>query len=105
MADPRTGKFFRSFEPATQDPAYRPIRWQGQVRSRVRDGLYMVKFIDAVMLVEAGSVVFNTQRMVSLDEMKDWEFFDSPEAWRDALLAYDKIAQARADKADQQAER
>ena len=92
MADPLVGKFFQSFKPADNDHPYRQLVWNGQIRSRVRDGLYMVKLVNALALVLGGQVVFDKQIMVPLEDMREWEFFDSPEAWRDAYSTYDRMA-------------
>jgi hypothetical protein len=90
MADPLTGKFFFTYHSQKPDLPFRELSSLGQVRTRVRDGLYLVKHVNALTFFLTGIVEFNKQVMVSLDEMRDWEFFDSPEAWRDAYNAYDQ---------------
>jgi len=92
VADPLIGKFFSSYKPADDEHPYRQLYWNGQIRGRVRDGLYMVKLMNAMALVLGGEVSFDKQIMVSLEDMKDWEFSDSPEAWRESFNAYARMA-------------
>jgi len=65
--DPLIGRWFHSFE----DPQGKgPVVWQGQVRAG--DGkLYMVQLFDWV----AGDPT--SQRLVSVEEMKNWSFYES----------------------------
>jgi hypothetical protein len=70
MADPLIGKFFSSYEVSKE--GVREIVWNGQIRSRVKEGLYLVKLVNALNLVAAGIVSFEKQIMVPLDDMKNW---------------------------------
>jgi hypothetical protein len=98
MADPLIGKFFSSYEVSKE--GVREIVWNGQIRSRVKEGLYLVKLVNALNLVAAGIVSFEKQIMVPLDDMKNWEFFDSREAWGESYAEYDRKANARILKQD-----
>ena len=97
MADPLIGKFFSAYK--IKDNGEREMTWNGQVRSRVKEGVYLVKVMDAVALVMVGAVSFAMQTMVSLDEMKSWEFFDSREDWGESYGQYaqrmNALAQAK----------
>jgi hypothetical protein len=96
MADPLIGKFFIAFKPDKDAQGLdRDVTWNGQVRSRVKEGMYLVKLMNAFTLVLAGMVEFDKQIMVALDDMKDWEFFDSPEAWSDSYGKYAQRANER----------
>lgn len=96
MADPLIGKFFTSYQDSKSHPGVREQVWNGQVRSRVKEGLYLVKLMNALNLVLAGIVSFDKQIMVPLDKMQDWEFFDSRQAWEENYIEYDRQANARA---------
>jgi hypothetical protein len=102
MADPLIGKFFSSYLDSKTEPGARDIVWNGQVRSRVKEGLYLVKIMNAVTLVLTGMVDWDRQVMVSLDEMKGWEFFDSREAWAENFGAW--VRQDRAESQHSHAE-
>ena len=88
MADPLIGKFFIAFDPQEAKGLDRDMGWNGQVRSRVKDGVYLVRLMRAAPLVLAGIIEFDKQIMVSLDDMRDWEFFDSREAWAETFEEY-----------------
>ena len=77
MADPIVGKFFHSFAPEGTyiDPPTRIVEWQGQVRSKVRDGLYLVRLHNFIS-GEPGD-----QLLVPVEKMMDWRFYDSREEW------------------------
>ncbi|HEX9639823.1 MAG TPA: hypothetical protein VGB13_00760 [Candidatus Krumholzibacteria bacterium] len=92
MADPLIGKFFSAYK--TKEGGEREMTWNGQVRSRVKEGVYLVKVMDAVSLVMIGMVSFAMQTMVSLDEMKEWEFFDSRDEWESSYGAYARQQEA-----------
>jgi hypothetical protein len=78
-ADPLIGKHFYLFAPKEQHPdAPVPVvECAGQVRSRVRDGLYLVRLINWL------TGQFERQVLVTLDKMNGWTFYDDPDAWRD----------------------
>jgi hypothetical protein len=87
MADPLIGKLFRSFARREEKDAPRRVVWQGQVMSRVpaREGLYLIRLVDADRLRLSGVVEFTkTQVMVRAEDMARWEFLD-PAEWQDAL--------------------
>jgi len=94
MADPLTGKFFIAYmSPKKQeqylDPPTRLIQFMGQVRSRVRDGAYLVKTLDGALYMLSGFVAFsNDQNVVRVEQMDDWSFFDSREAFDATYNAY-----------------
>lgn len=60
--------------------------WQGQVAVEVRNGVYLVQLYDWLMGERS------TQRMVDVDEMCDWSFYDSAEEMR---FAYDRAGVGR----------
>ncbi len=93
MADPLIGKFFSSYE--VSKDGVRELIWNGQIRSRVKEGLYLVKLVNALNLVAAGIVSFEKQIMVPLEDMKGWEFFDSREAWGENYAEYSREWDAR----------
>jgi len=78
VADPLVGKHFYSFAPQEQHPgAPCPVvESGGQVRSRVRDGVYLVRLVNWL------SGQLEKQVLVSLDKMAGWEFYEDPDAWR-----------------------
>jgi len=77
-ADPLIGKHFYSFAPKEQHPnAPVPVvEWSGQVRNRVRDGVYLVRLVNEL------TGQFDKQVLMSLDKMSDWCFYDDPDEWR-----------------------
>ncbi len=52
--------------------------------------MYLVKVMNAVSLVMLGRVEWTQQTMVSLDEMKGWDFFDSRDEWAESFAAWDR---------------
>lgn len=90
--DPLIGKLFNEFKVVDGE---RAIIHTGQVRSRVREGVYLVRIMNALTLVAAGFVEFDKQRVVKLEDMGDWEFFETPEAWGQAYAEYDKAWHAK----------
>jgi len=74
MADPLVGKFFHTFE-KDDDGAALVFYNRGQVRSRVKEGLYLVVFLH-----DDGDG--HKQVLRSTEAMANWMFFDDPTAWR-----------------------
>jgi hypothetical protein len=96
MADLLIGKFFISFQANKEEQGLdRRVNWNGQVRSHVKEGMYLVKLMNEITTVLAGVISFDKQIMVSLDDMKDWEFFDSREAWEESYGEYAERANER----------
>ena len=79
MADSLVGKFFHSFVPEGTyvNPPTKIVQWQGQVRSKVRDGLYLVRLYDWMMGHPSN------EHLIPLEKMLDWQFYSSPEDWKD----------------------
>ncbi|MGD8497827.1 MAG: hypothetical protein PVG82_02905 [Chromatiales bacterium] len=65
MQDPLVGKAFLCFKRKNKP------KWQGEVAAKVRDGYYLIRIIPRT---KGGPTV---QRLVSMDELMDWVFFDS----------------------------
>jgi hypothetical protein len=88
MADAIVGKFFHSFEPEGTyiNPPTRIVKWQGQIRSKVKDGIYLVQLHDWI-IGAAGD-----QILVPIEQMMDWKFYDDPADWRHW---YEKIYEPR----------
>jgi hypothetical protein len=95
MTDPLIGKFFSSYRESKAEPGARDVVWNGQICSRVKEGLYLVKLVNALNLVTMGIVSFDKQIMVPLEDMKGWELFDSREAWAENYEVWAQEAQKR----------
>ena len=65
------GKWFHSMD---KSPDFQGcVKWQGKVLSKINDGLYLVQLFEWM----AGQPT--EQKLVSLNEMSDWIFYDSSE--------------------------
>ena len=65
--DELTGKWFHSFSKPSV------VEWQGQILLRVNEDNYLVQLYEWV----GGTPTI--QKLVSLDEMKQWQFYDTTE--------------------------
>ena len=75
--DPLVGRWFHSFEGEVCDP--KGLRWQGQVVAAVLPGAVYLVQLDGRVLGEP-----STQRLVRLEEMFRFVFYDTSEQMRDA---------------------
>lgn len=61
--DPLIGRFFHSFS------AHGEIQWQGYIEAKINDGHYLVQLFDWML----GDP--STERVVSLDMMREWKLY------------------------------
>jgi hypothetical protein len=90
--DPLIGKYFSCYR---ERRGFREVVWSGQISDSVKFGWYLVNVIDALTAVLTGGVSFSKQIVVPVEEMRDWELFDSLEAWCDDYAEYNEIANKR----------
>ena len=80
MKTPLIGLYFLTF---TQPPK-NVLNWQGRVLSEPNSGWFLVQLYDWI-LGEAGDI-----RLVRIEEMAAWYFFESIEDWREQAAEYSK---------------
>lgn len=90
MADPLIGKFFAAYEESKTVGGKKGMTWNGQIRSRVKEGLYLVRLMSAIELVMLGRVSFEAQVMVAIDKMEHWVFFDSRQEWAEHYAGWSR---------------
>lgn len=69
-ASPLVGKWFHSVEGET-------IKWQGEILAKINDGLFLVQLFSWI----SGDIT--EQKLVRLEDMLNWYFYDSNEIMND----------------------
>lgn len=74
------GKWFHSW--ATESCGHRLIEWQGQVIGQANESVYVVQLYNWLMGMPSN------QKLVDLDTMIDWTFYDDHKDMRDSYNSY-----------------
>lgn len=79
FSDPLIGRYFHSFAIREDENGIskRPIQWQGAVLGSPTPGYYLVELYEWLMGQPNG------QCLVKIEQMLDWQFYDTPESMQE----------------------